>query len=176
MKKIYVIDMINGFCKEGALHDKKILDIVPNIIKLLEESPNDQRIFITDSHNAECAEFTVFPPHCIKGTNESQVIHELQPYCDCIIEKNSTNATHVMNLEEELQGVDEVVITGCCTDICVLQFALTIKTWCNQNNKKMVINVMSDCIATYDIPGIHDAKEYQEFAIKLMLNAGIGVI
>ena len=38
MKKLLVIiDMINGFVKEGALADKQINNITPNIIKLIEE-------------------------------------------------------------------------------------------------------------------------------------------
>lgn len=176
MKTIFVIDMINGFCKEGALHDKKILRIVPNIIKELEAIPVQQRCFIVDCHSADCMEFASFPPHCLKGTNESKVIDELLPYCERVVEKNATNAAHVLDFHKEMIDVDEVIITGCCSDICILQFTLTLKTWCNQNDRNIKITIPQNCIATYDIPEVHDAKIYHEFAIKLMQNAGINII
>lgn len=33
---VFVIDMLNGFIKEGALHDERIADIIPSIQKLLD--------------------------------------------------------------------------------------------------------------------------------------------
>ena len=45
MKKLLlVIDMVNGFVKEGALADEYINNITPNIIKLIEEF----------KHNCDC--------------------------------------------------------------------------------------------------------------------------
>lgn len=173
MKKLYVIDMINGFCKEGALHDTSILKIVPNIIRELEQIPMDQRVFVVDCHALDCGEFQAFPPHCIKGTRESEIIDELKPFASTIYQKNSTNACHVMDLQKEMDGVDEVIITGCCTDICIMQFALSLKTWINQHDRNIFVCIPHDCVATYDIPDVHDATLFHEFAIKCMCNSGI---
>ena len=35
--KIIIIDMVNGFVKEGPLHDESILDIVDNINTVVEK-------------------------------------------------------------------------------------------------------------------------------------------
>ena len=37
--------------------------------------------------------------------------------------------------------IDAYIITGCCSDICVLQFALTLKTYLNAQNidKKVIV-------------------------------------
>ena len=96
MKALFVIDMVNGFVKEGAMHDIKIMSIVPCIENLVREFDGDC-YFIRDAHDRDAVEFKSFPSHCVKGTSESEVIDELRPYVKKEILKNSTNAFHVID-------------------------------------------------------------------------------
>lgn len=167
-KLIFVVDMINGFVNEGNLADTTIKRIVPNIIEHLKE--NDS-IFIQDAHDINAQEFTYFPKHCIKGTPESDIISELQPFVTKTLLKNSTNAFHVLD-KEILNHYDEFIICGCCSDICILHFALSLKTYFDQHNINKNVVIHENSIATF-YTSQHDSKKYQAMAISLMELAGI---
>lgn len=177
---IFVIDMINGFVKEGALADPRINAIVPNLIHLME-GMNCRNVFVCDSHPPHTKEFDAFAPHCLIGTEEAEVIDELKPYIKRMMKKNSTNAFHCQDflsfLKEEMDSYRDVIVTGCCTDLCVLQFVLTLQAWLNEHNKKEYrIIVPRNCIATYDIPNVHSAKEWNDISLKMMQMNGILVV
>ena len=70
---------------------------------------------------------------------------------------------------------DAYIITGCCSDICVLQFALTLKTYLNAQNIDKKVIVPKNAIETYNAPG-HDAKQMNEVSYNLMKAAGIIVV
>lgn len=179
--QIFIIDMVNGFCKEGALADQEILKIVDPIKELLEQTDSSKQIFIADTHLTTDIEFEAFPPHCVKGTNEAEIIDELMPYVKTkIIEKNTTNAFHELikdenrHLLEELD-TDSCILVGCCTDICVMQFALSLRTWMNAVGMKRRILIPRNCIETFNSPS-HDAFEKNEAACDLMSEAGIEIV
>lgn len=167
-KLVFVVDMINGFVKEGNLADTTIKVIVPNIIEHLKK--NDA-IFIQDAHDINAQEFMHFPKHCVKDTLESEIIVELQPYVTKTLLKNSTNAFHVLD-KEILNHYDEFIICGCCSDICILHFALSLKTYFDQYNMNKNVVIYENSIATFHTSN-HDAKKYQAMAISLMKLAGI---
>lgn len=177
---VFVIDMINGFVKEGALADPRINSIVPNLIQLME-GMNCRNVFVCDSHPPHTREFDAFAPHCLIGTKEVEVIDELQPYIKRIMKKNSTNTFHCQDflsfLEEEMDSYRDFIVTGCCTDLCVLQFVLTLQAWLNEHNKKEYrIIVPKNCVETYDIPNVHSAKEWNDISLKMMQMNGILVV
>ncbi|PXX79617.1 cysteine hydrolase family protein [Dielma fastidiosa] len=173
MKALFVIDMVNGFVKEGAMHDIKIMSIVPCIENLVREFDGDC-YFIRDAHDRDAIEFKSFPSHCVKGTSESEVIDELRPYVKKEILKNSTNAFHAID-PHLYDGYDEFVLCGCCTDICVLQFALSLKTYLNQIDSNHKVKVVKAGVATYDAQH-HKAEGYHSMALKLMEQSGIELI
>lgn len=168
-EKLFVVDMVNGFVKEGAMHDEKIMRIVPGIIELCETM--EDVTFIADTHEENCIEFKSFPSHCVKGTSEAEIIDELKPYVKELIQKNSTNTFHAID-KASLEGYDKFVLVGCCSDICVMQFALTLKTYLNHVDHPAEVWVPSDCIATYDAP-YHPASQYHDMAVNMMSQAGI---
>ena len=88
--------------------------------------------------------------------------------------KNSTNAFHAID-KQLLDGYNEFILCGCCSDICVMQFALSLKTYLNQTNHSAKVKVIKEGVATYDAP-YHQAKEYHEMALKLMEQSGIELI
>lgn len=181
MKKLLlVIDMVNGFVKEGALADKQINNITPNIIKLIEEyiENGNDIISIQEGHSNNSKEFESFPPHCILGTEEAELIDELIPYKHKmkIIRKNSTcgfvTKEFMKYIEENKEKLEEVVLTGCCTDLCVMNFALPLKTYINEHNLDIKVTIYKNAVETYDSP-IHNREEYNEIAFKIMKLDGI---
>ena len=166
---LFVVDMVNGFVKEGSMHDDSIMKIVDVISQ--ECKVHEHRLFIADTHEADAIEFKSFPAHCVKGTSEAEIIDELKPYVNEILEKNSTNTFHVLN-KEILKDYDSFKIVGCCSDICVMQFALSLKTYLNQMNMPQQVIVVEKGIATYDA-SYHPAEEYHRMAINMMEQSGI---
>lgn len=174
-KMVFVIDMINGFCKEGALADPKIMGIVPELHKYLEEYEGE-KIEVRDSHPEDALEFQTFPVHCKKDSYESDGIMELKDVLtdSKLFLKNSTCALFAPGMMEYLkeEKPEEIVVTGCCTDICVLNFVLALKNFFNQENINCNIIVYKDLVDTYDAPN-HNRNEYNEMAFTLMAQAGI---
>lgn len=182
-KILYNIDMVNGFVKEGILHDKQIANAIPEQIKLIEKfrKENEAISFIKDNHKEGCIEFNTFPKHCIIGTSEAELVNELKPYEEdsLIYLKNSTSALFAPNMLEdliEMENLEEVVATGCCTDICIPNFLIPLKNYFNQNNRDITIFAVEKAIETYDIPGVHDREYYTKIAYDLMSQAGIIIV
>ena len=86
----FVIDMVNGFVKSGALHDEAIASIIAPIQTLIERLAC-RTIFVADSHPPQTREFLAYPPHCIIGSGEDEIVAELAPYIHQKMRKNSTN-------------------------------------------------------------------------------------
>lgn len=177
---IFVVDMIEGFVHEGALHDEAIHAATMHLESLIRDA--EQRvIFIADSHPPKTREFISYPSHCVIGTKESEVIQELQPYVQELMRKNSTNTftcpDFQLFLKERLKNYRDIVITGCCTDICILQFALCLNAWLNEHNKtEQRIIIPLSCVDTYHIEGVHDAVSCNEFSIRNMEANGICIV
>lgn len=172
MKKIiFVVDMLNGFVKEGSLASKNIAKIVPKQVSFLNKNKNIDNLFICDSHRKDDIEMQVYPLHCLKGTDEAQIIDELMPFVKSIMPKNSTNAFHnLKNLNYE--NYDEYEIIGCCTDICILQLALSLKTYFNEKKQNKKVIVYKNLVSTFDAPN-HKASTYHKMAISIMEQSGI---
>lgn len=176
---LFVVDMVNGFVKEGALADPEIDKIASNIENLIL-TLSVPTVFIADWHEKDAKEFESYPVHCLADSEESRICDTLLPYAKNVLHKNSTNTfmagEFLVNLEQ-FTNYDTFVITGCCTDLCIMQFALSLNSWLNENNchhKKIVIPV--DCVDTYDIPGVHDAIFWNETALENMKTNGIEVV
>ena len=177
---IFVVDMVNGFCKEGVLHDEAILDVVP-AQKELMDACECRNVFVCDNHPPHTREFESYPPHCVIGTSEARVIEELAPYIKRHISKNSTNTFHAPGfrefLETEINWYKDIIIVGCCTDLCILQFVLSLQSYLNEHNMTdHQIIVPVDCVETYHIEGVHDAYMWNEMALENMKINGVKVV
>lgn len=184
MKKLLVIiDMVNGFVKEGALADPFIHHITPNIIKWIEEFTKNQEdiISIQEGHGKGSKEFENFPEHCILGTKEAELIDELLPYQEkmIIMRKNSTSGFITKEfqkyLEKNQDQLEEIILTGCCTDLCVMNFALPLKNYINEYNLNIKVTLLKNAVETYDAP-THPREEYNEIAFKIMEQNGINIV
>ena len=180
-KLLVVVDMVNGFIKEGNMADPYINHITPRIIELVEKviEEGEGLAFVKDTHYKDSTEFKKFPVHCLKGTSESEVIDELKGYEEYGLsyEKNSTSTMYAegfMNDLEKMKKLKEVIITGCCTDICVLNLAIPLINYFDQGNKNVEVSVIGDGVETYNSP-LHNREEYNEMSLKLMRQAGVKV-
>ena len=83
-------------------------------------------------------EFAAFPPHCVRGTDESKTIPELSelPFSELftIVEKNTLTPAVDTTLEDWLAAHEQlraVVVAGDCTDFCVYQAAMHLRMRAN---------------------------------------------
>ena len=67
--------------------------------------------------------------------------------------------------------IDTYIVTGDCTDICVLQFVLSAKAWHNTRNRPLRILVPLSLVDTFDGPG-HPAELMNLLSLSLMRSAG----
>ena len=176
---LIVVDMVNGFVREGAMADKYIESIILPIENLIKENV-EGTIFIKDCHEQDAIEFKSYPSHCLKGTSESELVEELKKYetKENTYEKNSTSAMYAENFLtdiDKLKNLKQVTIVGCCTDICVLNLAIPLNNYFNQKNRNIEIVVPRIAVETFDAD-THKRNEYNEIAFKLMKQAGIKVV
>jgi len=179
---LIVVDMVNGFVKEGNMADPYIARIIPAQEKLIQEilKENEGLAFIKDTHKLDASEFDRYPIHCVEGTFESELVSELQPYeKDALVyEKNSTSTIYAPNFLDDIRkmkSLREVIISGCCTDICVTNLAIPLQNYFDEENRRIDITVPIDTVETYDAP-VHNRDEYNNMAFKLMEQAGIKLV
>jgi len=178
---LVIVDMINGFVREGALKSERAEGIIADLVGLLKacEKRGITRIAFADQHTDESPEFSSYPAHCLKGTSESQLVDEIRELGGYrLIPKNSTNGF----LEDEFQewlknhpGISNFIVTGVCTDICVQQFAITLKTWFNRQNKRSRVIVPANVVESYDL-GMHNADLVNIMALYNMIINGVEVV
>ncbi|RLF58661.1 MAG: cysteine hydrolase [Thermoplasmata archaeon] len=129
MKALLIIDMLKDFVYEdGALPVPKAVDLVPFINREIRKFRNEGLpiIFVCDSHSEDDEEFKLWGKHCIKGTRGAEIVDELEKEeNDLIIEKTRYSGFYKTNLNDVLKekGIEEVVLTGVLTDVCVLYTA-----------------------------------------------------
>ena len=173
-----VVDMINGFVHEGPLADPSILKIVPKTKEVIESFLKEGKDVLSfqDAHSDHSLEFENYPPHCLKGTSQSELIPELKEFELSIqkIEKDTTNGFFASGFQDYLKShpnLNSVTVVGCCTDICVLQFVQSLKTYTQTIGKKMDVKVVQDAVDTFGSP-THDKALYHNQALSLMKNEG----
>jgi nicotinamidase-related amidase len=181
---LVVIDMVNGFVYDGALSSNRVAAIVQNIVDINKKTSGFKKIFFLDSHDENSKEFNSFPKHCIEGSSEAELIDELKvaeagDINTLYIKKNSTNGFITDDfqkwLADNLDCVDNYIITGCVTDICVMQFVLSLKAYFNHINKVKRVIVPKNAVETYD-GGSHDGHLMNLFALYNMSNIGVEIV
>lgn len=175
---LFIIDMNNGFAKQGSLYSprvEKLINPIENFAKHICSKLN-RIIAFTDSHTESSIELLNYPTHCLKDSIESNIVDELKyiPNLE-IVEKNSTNSFFALN-NIGFENIDNIIIVGDCTDICIYQFAITLKSYFNQNNIDKNIIVPMNLVDTYDIPNIHSAELLNIVFLNSMIQNGINVV
>lgn len=159
---IFCVDVINGFCYEGPLHSKRVAAIVEPIVTLFRAAyAQGVTAFVLphDAHDPAAVEFTDYPPHCIRGTSESDIVAELMalPFAEhyTIIPKNSIHSGLGTELNVWLDAHPQIthrIVVGDCTDICTYQLAMHLKLRSNAANQPHPVILPVNCVDTYDLP------------------------
>ena len=159
---VLVIDMLLGFLEEGypLYIGAKARHIIPNIQRLLErELAQDSKVFfICDRHDPDDLEFKMFPPHCIEGTVEAEIIPELANYPGEIIPKKRYSGFFGTQLDGKLKELkpERLIICGVLTNICVMH------TTSDARNRDYEVEVPTNCVASPDEEAHHFALEHIE--------------
>ena len=175
---LFIVDMNNGFTLEGALSSPRVAEIISPIADFSKKlsSKLNTLVAFTDTHDENSVELKSYPTHCLKGDKESEVVDEILNIDNLVIfEKNSTNGFFVLDMER-YKDLDNFIVVGCCTDICVYQFVITLKTYFNQNNLDKNIIVPMNLVETYDIDMIHSGDLLNTVFLNSMIQNGINVV
>ena len=159
---VIVSDMLRGFLEEGypLYCGSEARHIIPNIQRLLErELEQGSKIFyLCDHHKPDDPEFKMFPPHCIEGTEEAELIPELSQYPGEIIPKRTFSGFYNTSLDKRLKAIkpETIVVCGVTTHICVLSAVIDAR------NRDYEVEVPVDCVASLDKKTHAFALDYME--------------
>ena len=165
---VLVVDMVRGFLEPG--HNLYCGDgsrgIIPKVRALLERerAAGSHILFVCDNHDPDDLEFQVFPVHCVKGTDETLVVHELREFvtADNLVPKNRYSSFFNTDLDARLRalnggtGPGKVIVCGVCTDICVMYTAA------DSRNRDYPVEVPTDCVASFDADAHQRALQHIE--------------
>jgi nicotinamidase-related amidase len=209
---LVVVDPVQGFCDFGALADaasmKPMIDAVDKLGRdLIERRGAAAKVLVfRDAHKADVPE-PPYPPHCVIGTGEELVTPRLR-WLEAkakVIDKDCINgfvgAIDVATGKnafldwvralgpgaERGAGRDELdalIVTGDCTDICVLDFVVATLSARNHGLCGQLgdVVVYTPGVATYDLadpaalglPAFtrHPAAAFHHAALAMMQRRG----
>jgi nicotinate phosphoribosyltransferase len=166
---VLVIDMLRGFMEEGNplyCGDRARRIILPMKDLLERELASGARVFfISDHHDPDDLEFEMFPPHCVAGTAEAEVIQELAGIPGELIPKKRYSGFYGTDLEKKMKELapEKIIVCGVCTDICVCH------TVADARNRDYRVEVPVDCVASFDEKAHRYALEHMEKVLGAVL-------
>ena len=160
---VIVVDMQRGFLEEGhpLYCGPEARRVIRPVLNCLEKAVGQgaQLFFTADTHDPGDKEFKMWPPHCLRGSEEAEIIPELSLYLSqgTLVQKRRYSAFFETDLAERLTALqpEKIVICGVCTDICVMH------TVADARNRDYNVVVPEDCVASFD-------PEAHAFALKHM--------
>jgi nicotinamidase-related amidase len=183
---LVIVDEVNGFATPGAGNlappapDPQVSRMVDETDRLARRFADEKRAILAflDTHQSGKPE-PPYPPHCEIGTGEENLVPKLAWLEDCgcatLIRKDCINGfvgaiepapKHGLHHNKVVDWVnnhrlESIVTVGICTDICVMDFVLTMLSARNHGMMPTLedIVVYEPGTATYDLP--RDAAEAQ---------------
>ncbi|MGA1599777.1 MAG: isochorismatase family protein [bacterium] len=171
---LIIVDEVNGFATVGAGNlappapNAQVTQMIEETVKLAQAFTAQElpMLAFLDTHQSGKPE-PPYPPHCEVGTGEEELIPELKwleqdanttlVRKDCIngfigaFQQDGTNAVVDWAARNR---VERVLVVGICTDICVMDFVLTLLSARNHGMVPTVKEVLvydKGC-STYDLP------------------------
>lgn len=175
---LIIVDMINGFTEFGPFGSEFIKNISNGIRNACYRFK--EIVAINDSHDENDCEFNVYPKHCLYGSYESKICRELLDVeFTHILNKNCTNGFFskgfLSTFKKYFDENYDFFVVGCCVDICVLEFCLTLKGYLNSINKNLNIIVPIGLVETYHGEN-HNREKVKNASLYIMSNSGIKLI
>jgi len=160
---IVSVDVINGFCHAGPLASPRVQGIIQPIVRLMTaaHAAGVRHFIVTqDTHDPDAVEFAAYPPHCVRGSDESESVPEFKAlpfWRDVVVmPKNSIHSAIGTGLDAWLDAhprVDVFLVVGDCTDLCIYQLAMHLRLRANALQTRGVrVIVPEDCVDTFDTP------------------------
>ncbi|MDQ3993569.1 MAG: cysteine hydrolase [Actinomycetota bacterium] len=162
MKALVIVDMLKDFV-DGELANPRAQQIVEPLKRLLAHARDNGWVvvFSNDAHKPNDPELKVWGEHAMEGTPGAQVIDELAPRDREIVSpKRTYGAFDDTDLADQLRdrGVDEVVITGQHTHICVRHSSY------GALRNGFEVTVPRDAVCAFEGVDEADALEYLKMA------------
>jgi nicotinamidase-related amidase len=153
-KAVIVVDMLNDFVT-GELANPRSEAIIASIAALLAAARSQGWLVVygNDAHLPGDPEEAVWGPHAMAGTHGAEVVPDLVPQdADIVLPKRFYSSFHETGLDSILRqnDVDEVILTGQHTNICVRHTAS------DAFNAGFRITVPEDGVAMFEEPGMTD--------------------
>jgi len=157
------VDLLKGFSTVGPLSSPRVAHILPTVRTLFEQTYAlgvRHFLLIQDTHEEDAIEFGAFGVHCVAGSEESEMVDELQslPFSNLfhVIPKNSISSDLGTGLSAWLDQHPEVttfIVVGCCTDLCIYHAAMYLRLRANTLGLRSVrVVVPANAVQTYDLP------------------------
>lgn len=160
MKALIVIDMLEDFV-HGALANPRADAILEPLGRLLSYARSEGWVvvFSNDAHELGDPELSIWGEHAMAGTPGAQVIHELEPGPngrEFLCSKRAYGAFDGTDLDARLRslGVDEVVLAGQHTHICVRHTAY------GALRRGYTITVASDAVCAFEGVDEQESLDY----------------
>lgn len=146
-KALIIIDIQNDITKNYK-------DIIDNINKAIDWAAGNGIHVVYIRHENLSAGTRTFKP----GTRGAELVSDLKMVSDNIFTKSKGNALTSEEFAEFINknGIDEFYITGADAVACVKS------TVFNLNKENYKVNVLSDCITSYDKRKIDEMLQYYE--------------
>ncbi|PKM56866.1 MAG: cysteine hydrolase [Firmicutes bacterium HGW-Firmicutes-3] len=176
-----VIDMNKGFAEAGALYSPRVGRMIPEIVGLSEKalSKGIKVYAYTDYHPENAKEFSAYPTHCVGDTEESELVDTLaalEAKGLITIHKNSTNGILAYNPAAVDLNLSNFLVVGCVTDICVYQYAVTLRAYLNEHQLDGDVYVCASLVQTFDIEGFHHGDLMHGLFLKSLMDNGVKVV
>ena len=131
---LVVVDMQRDFVN-GALGSAEAVAIVPAVVEKVKGFAG-KVLFTRDTHGEDylqSREGGLLPvAHCIRGTPGWELIDELQPFAEEIIDKPTFGSVTLGERMRELDAeepIGTITLLGVCTDICVISNAMLLRAF-----------------------------------------------
>ncbi|MGA0395451.1 MAG: isochorismatase family protein [Rhodospirillales bacterium] len=172
---LVIVDEVNGFATVGAgplapaEPNEQVERMINETDRLAQRFADQHRaiaVFL-DTHEPGKPE-PPYPPHCETGTGQEDLVPPLKWLEDCpqatLLRKDCINgfvgAIDVVSNKNRFvawvleNNLKTIIVTGICTDICVMDFVLTALSARNHGLLPGVsdIVVLEPACATYDLP------------------------
>ncbi len=162
MKALIIVDMLKDFV-DGELANPRAQRIVAPLQRLLAHARENGWVvvFSNDAHRPDDPELKVWGEHAMEGTPGAHVIDALAPREGEIVSpKQVYGAFDETGLADELRerGVDEVVIAGQHTHICVRHSSY------GALRHGFDVTIPRDAVAAFEGVDEDDALEYLKMA------------